>query len=800
MSYVLASILFLGLNFVLAEESSLDERIRAIEANLSKHQSKDYFYTSRNLIDLMNEKECLESIKSGHLKLSGNDCKKMMKDISVGDIAKEIHSLEDRIKNCIQEDCKDKDKLSHKKQEREASYQIKLVELLANKLGTEIQPIELKTDCLKDEEKPVAHSCPRPLDGSLPTQMGINLTAPQAESPAIGNAVPFADIFKTARPFESDRPDLVKEKNGWPCFNKQGEKIKTNLLQSAKAGSVPNGIYPVHYSGQVKINVKGAKLVNCPDGRTTTKNKQTRKCLDINIPKQLNSNGITIEVESKEKGACLEDLKIILPGGEPNYEKQMEEDPKKIVFNSDYIDYLKPFKVLRMMNLMYASPRLPEVCRKIQQASIIKNPKVYSWNNLSDEAKDCTTDSSYDRTPENRAKLTDATWGVSYNTDKRNWRGVPMEVAAELIKQTGTDPWVNIPHNASKEYVRELAKNMAEVKKENPDVKIHVEYSNEVWNGRFWGAKFIQASTKDPHPDASRDSLIKSLNDLTKQYQEERSRAEASGNSKQIKEITERFNKLKAPFRDKLNQKVEAEVATYVDNSLEVFDIFEEEIGAKSLSRTLGTNQKDPNRTKRMLGLLKKKGKLEKVDAVATATYFHGCWGSSKKEGPQCQQFLRESKKRGMYLVDSADEVLDLLLDEKNPEGIHHVIKQVEKQQEVLSGEDFKDAKIDLVAYEGGQHLTLDNMPADLKQKITPQQKKKLISLIHAANNHPKMGKIYEILYEGWQKAGGKTHINFIMAQSQSQYGSFGMSSHLNDADSSAKYSKATEYSKKFCR
>ena len=61
--------------------------------------------------------------------------------------------------------------------------------------------------------------------------------------------------------------------------------------------------------------------------------------------------------------------------------------------------------------------------------------------------------------------------------------------------------------------------------------------------------------------------------------------------------------------------------------------------------------------------ILKEKGKLDQVDAVATATYFHSCWGSSKREGTQCQKFLKESKKKGMYSVKSEEQVLDLLLD-----------------------------------------------------------------------------------------------------------------------------------------
>jgi hypothetical protein len=790
--FILISVQAMGSN-----QDVISQRITEINDLLQNHRTKDYFYKSRRLVSLMNEKECLQLMKDHNVLNDNGDCERSKENFPLAELAKEIDTLSQEQRECGLSRCAQVQNLAADAVELKKTYRIKLFEFLLKNFTANSQQLGAPTDCLKTTVNSQTIKCIKPKDGSLPLQMGINLTAPQAESPAIGNAVPFADIFKTARPFESDKPTLVKEKNGWPCFKQRGQKIKTHLLQSAMPGSVPDGIYPIHYSGDVNINISGASLINCPDGRIKTKNNLNRKCIEINIPNQLNAQGVSVEVEGNSAGACLEDLKIIMPGGSPNYEQQIESGHHTVVFNKDYLDYLKPFQVIRMMNLMYSSPRLPEACRKIQQKSIEQAPTQYSWNNLSPKAKDCTLDKTSNRTPSNRSKLSDATWGVSHDTDKRNWRGVPIEVATELIKQTGADPWINIPHNASKEYVRLMARSLAEAKKANPNIKIHVEYSNEVWNGRFWGAKFTQASTTDPHPESSRKTLLEELTRLTKEYQSKRT--QAKDDHKKIKQITEHYNELMGPIRTKLNKKVEAEVRTYVDRSLEVFQVFEEVLGEETIVRTLGTNQKDPNRTKRMLTILKDEGKLDQVDSIATATYFHGCWGTSPNEGPQCRQYLQKTKKDGMYSVNTEEEALDLLLDPENPEGVHHVIEQVQKQQAVLDSDDFKEANIDLVAYEGGQHLTLDNMPADLKRTITPEKKKKLISLIHRANNHPKMGEIYRTLYDGWAKAGGKTHVNFIMAQSQSQYGSFGMSSSLGNAQDSAKYTTAQKYSEIYC-
>ncbi|MFT6070752.1 MAG: hypothetical protein ACJAT2_000687 [Bacteriovoracaceae bacterium] len=785
--------LFLFFFSFLEVNAGTKERISEINSVLSKHAQKDYFYKSRALINLLNEKTCLLRLDSKVEELESlEDCKAFGQDKSLGKIAAELHLFEKKSRECGN-DCSE---IKESVQRLEATYLLKLIKLAPGFLS-EAEVTSLEEDCLRLRVKPSVSlsskkSCKRDPNSKAQLEMGINLTAPQAESPSVGNAVPFADIFKTARPFESDRPDLVKEKNGWPCFNKKGDQVKTNLLQSAVEGSIPNGIYPVHYSGDVSLSVKGAELMDCPDGKKRSKNNSKRKCLKVSIDKKLGGNGITVNIKGESENSCLEDLKIILPG---DYEARIEESPEKTVFNQAYLDYLKPFKVIRTMNLMYASPRMPEVCRKMQASSIEKNPKKYNWNTLSSEAKSCLTDTNYDRTSDNRAKLTDATWGVSHDTDKRNWRGVPMEVMVDLIDQTKANPWINIPHNASKEYVRELAGRLKKLKEKNPNIKINVEYSNEVWNGRFWGSKYINAATVDPHPNESRGELISRINSLSATYKKER--ASAGANMDQVKAVVTKYNGLLSPLRVKLQEKTEAEVKTYVDKSVEVFDIFESELGEESIIRTLGTNQKDPNRTKSMLRILKGRGELDKVDAVATATYFHGCWGNSQKEGGHCKKFLKD--KKGMYDARTEEDLLDTLLNPENPEGVDHVLGQVKKQNEVLISDDFKEAGIDLVAYEGGQHLTLDTMPADLKAKITPEKKKALIGLIHKANKHKKMGEIYEKLYKGWSKNGGKTHINFIMAQSQSQYGSFGLSTHLNDKDSSEKYLKAQKYSEIYC-
>jgi hypothetical protein len=60
--------------------------------------------------------------------------------------------------------------------------------------------------------------------------------------------------------------------------------------------------------------------------------------------------------------------------------------------------------------------------------------------------------------------------------------GVAYEWQIDLCNKATTDMWVNIPHKASDDFVRQLARLIRD--NLNSQQKVYVEYSNEVWN---WG-------------------------------------------------------------------------------------------------------------------------------------------------------------------------------------------------------------------------------------------------------------------------------------------------------------------------
>lgn len=80
-------------------------------------------------------------------------------------------------------------------------------------------------------------------------------------------------------------------------------------------------------------------------------------------------------------------------------------------------------------------------------------------------------------------------------------RGVPYEIIAEFANKTGKDIWVCVPHQADSNYIANMAKIFRDSIK-NQDVKIFVEYSNEVFNNGWFDHGSYVVSSQCPAPTA----------------------------------------------------------------------------------------------------------------------------------------------------------------------------------------------------------------------------------------------------------------------------------------------------------
>jgi Carbohydrate binding module (family 6) len=93
----------------------------------------------------------------------------------------------------------------------------------------------------------------------------------------------------------------------------------------------------------------------------------------------------------------------------------------------------------------------------------------------------------------------------SYGVD--SW--VPWETCIALCNTLKKDAWINVPHQATDDYVAQLAKLFHS--QLDPSLHLYVEYSNEVWNWSFsqatWNLNQAQADVKAGDPDLNFDKI-----------------------------------------------------------------------------------------------------------------------------------------------------------------------------------------------------------------------------------------------------------------------------------------------------
>ncbi len=259
-----------------------------------------------------------------------------------------------------------------------------------------------------------------------------------------------------------------------------------------------------------------------------------------------------------------------------------------------------------------------------------------------DDYRDCLLQPM---TWEQRTLMDDAVWGGSHRTDQTEKHGVPIEVLVKLANTVHADPWFNLPHNADDDYIEEFAEYVYDELDHN--LKAWVEYSNETWNGRFWGAYYVRAKGRLLELDADKN-----------------------------------------PFREGFRY--------YSKRSVEIFNIWEEAFpDSNRLIRVVGSYQNSADLSR---NILEYEGAHEYIDALAVAPYFHAC---STRQHRDCKNPLNVP----MLLPDatSVDEIFEALENPSDPYAVPATFKLIKMQAAIAEKYD-----IDLVAYEGGAHLAVD--------------------------------------------------------------------------------------------
>lgn len=265
------------------------------------------------------------------------------------------------------------------------------------------------------------------------------------------SSAPFIDLFRAAIPFEESRPwttkgNIVYDTDGWP-MNLNGGQAGSRFLSNLPAQTVPDGVYTVLYDGDGEIQyLNDATLLEHKPGVDTIN-------ISAGDDQMLNASLIITGSDPKN---YLRHIRILPPGGicannpfqrvnsaaacSGNYQSFVEHY-NSILFNPDYLNFMKDFRAIRFMNM----------------CGVTRSP-IRTWDQMN--------------------KVTKATWG-----GKEGTRGAPLEIMVELANRLNADPWFTIPHEADDALVQRYATYVKEHLHSN--LKPHIEYSNETWNTLF---------------------------------------------------------------------------------------------------------------------------------------------------------------------------------------------------------------------------------------------------------------------------------------------------------------------------
>jgi len=206
----------------------------------------------------------------------------------------------------------------------------------------------------------------------------------------------------------------------------------------------------------------------------------------------------------------------------------------------------------------------------------------------------------------------------------------------------------------------------------------------------------------------------------------------------------------------------QAQLYFYSKRSVDCFKIWEAEMGKDRLVRVMAAQSANPWTSEQVLTY---EDAYKHCDALAIAPYFGNSLGDPAKQ------------KQNENL--SLDQVFAALKEE------------VEGSNKKLIAEQGKWArkyKLQLVAYEGGQHLVGYG---------GAENNAKLMNLFIEANRDPRMGELYKTHLKNWFDNGGGLYVVFSFVGKPSKWGSWGvLEAQDQPAEKAPKYKAIVDFAK----
>ena len=224
--------------------------------------------------------------------------------------------------------------------------------------------------------------------------------------------------------------------NAGTPVNSEGYPVG-NATNASPFQGTPDGVYNLQFQGTGDVYVGGMGLII----GQVVKGSDGVSRAQVQVT-HANGSSLYLSISNVSASDPIRDMKLTQPGYDPNTTQ---------VFTNDFLQRIQPFTTLRLMGML-------------------------------DTNADPTANWSDRSLPTDFSQLAS---------------GLSWEDAAALADESGKDIWVNVPTNATDDYVTQLASLLhSEV---NPGLHVYVEYSNETWNTATAVENWVyQASLTDP--------------------------------------------------------------------------------------------------------------------------------------------------------------------------------------------------------------------------------------------------------------------------------------------------------------
>lgn len=373
-------------------------------------------------------------------------------------------------------------------------------------------------------------------------------------------------------------------------------------------------------------------------------------------------------------------------------ERHIEMHEAGAIFNPEWIDRIKDLRLVRFMDWMRTN-----------------GSKQSEW--------------------EDRPQIDDLTWSD---------RGVPLEIMVWLANEIGADPWFTMPHLASPEYVRHFAEYVRD--NLDPDLRAHVENSNEIWNFQFGQTHWALDSAKARWGRSGDDAWMEF----------------AGMQAAQIARIWDTV----------FGEEAEARVVNVIGVQTGWLGLEQPLLYAPEWVAEDPKNNRPP---------------FEYFDAYAVTGYFGPLGGerAGKVRGwisksQAAAERAADTKNltgdaRTAYISDHRhDLAVDRAIAELRANEFAHLVEELLPYHAKVA----TDHGLELIMYEGGTHIV------GIGDEIEDQA---LTDFFTHLNYTPEIAGLYEELFDAWGSIGGTVFNAFIDVGYPGKYGSWGHLRHLDD-------------------